>query len=161
MEPLWTPWRMPYILGIKEEVGCIFCDEVLVQDAEQSLVIHRGAHSFVVLNLYPYTIGHLMIVPYRHLSRLADLNHDELAEATSLLQKAERLVEAELRVTHHHVGINLGRCAGAGVDGHVHIHLVPMRGGSYMRPPAAAHDEPPEPLRATRDRLAKAWKRVA
>jgi ATP adenylyltransferase len=148
---------MPYILGIKEEVGCIFCDEILNQDAAQSLVIHRGSHAFVVLNLYPYTIGHLMVVPYRHLSRLADLTSDELDEATSFLQKAERVVEAQLRVTHHHVGINLGRCAGAGVDGHIHIHLVPMRAGSSPHPPPGSFDTPPEPLQVTRDRLARAW----
>jgi ATP adenylyltransferase len=78
-----------------------------------------------------------------------------------LLRKAERLVEGEAGVTHYHIGINLGRCAGAGVDGHVHIHLIPMRAGASARPSAASPDAPPEPLQVTRDRFAKAWHRIA
>ena len=161
MEPLWTPWRMPYILGIKDGAGCIFCEKVLFQDAARSLVIHRGSHAFVVLNLYPYTVGHLMVVPYRHVPRLADLTTDELVEATTLLQKAERVVEQELRATCHHVGINLGHCAGAGVDGHLHIHLVPMRDDLPTSPSIGLSNEPPERLYVTRERLVCAWQRVA
>lgn len=175
MEPLWTPWRMPYILGIKDSAGCIFCEKVLGKRGEEDLVIHRGRHSFVILNMYPYATGHLMVVPYRHAAELTDLTAEELSEATQLLQEAERAVEAEMGTSRQIVGINIGRCAGAGVEGHLHIHLVPepRAGFGSLRPPepeggtiprdgrhgAAGREEEgiPEPLAVTRERLSRAW----
>jgi ATP adenylyltransferase len=173
LEPLWTPWRMPYILGIKDSTGCIFCEKVLGREGEEDLVIHRGRHAFVILNLYPYATGHLMVVPYRHAAELTDLSAEELAEVALLLQHAERAVEAEIGTGRHQVGINIGRCAGAGVEGHLHIHLVPARpsgepipsggrsgGAAGPFPPGRDKEEMPEPLAATRERLATAWARL-
>jgi len=175
VEPLWTPWRMPYILGIKDSTGCIFCEKVLGKEGEDDLVIHRGRHAFVILNMYPYATGHLMVVPYRHAGDLTDLTGEEIGEATRLLQEAERAVEAEMGSSRQIVGINIGRCAGAGVEGHLHIHLVPEpRGGFASERPsgsgsargavgaAGGPDEEriPEPLSVTRERLSRAWARA-
>jgi len=171
VEPLWTPWRMPYIRGIKESTGCILCEEGARERLDSDLILHRGRHAFVVLNLYPYATGHLMVVPYRHAGGLADLTPEEIEEAALLLQRAERVLERVTGSARNYAGINIGRCAGAGVEGHLHIHLVP--GGSL--PPAgraetvserephspgealASASQPPEPLAATRERLLRAW----
>jgi ATP adenylyltransferase len=152
---------MSYIQSIKNGDGCVFCHEVLNDGVEPDLVIHRGQRAFVVLNLYPYTTGHLMVVPYRHVSSLGDLEPAEATESTRLLQQAERAVEAALGVRQHHVGINLGRCAGAGVEGHLHIHLVPRPPVHSGRPFEIPITEIPPPLTETRDRLAAAWRLAA
>jgi ATP adenylyltransferase len=159
VKPLWTPWRMPYILAIKSHDGCVFCDEVLAEGRDPDLVIHRGRAAFVVLNLYPYTTGHLMVVPYRHLPSMVDLSAEELAESTSLLQTAESVLEEEYGMRAHHVGVNIGHCAGAGVEGHLHIHIVPRGRDDALLPPDGTHDGPAEPLAVTKDRLALAWHR--
>ncbi len=144
---------MDYILGIREESGCVFCRDVLASGVDPDLVLHRGTESFVIMNLYPYSIGHLMIVPYRHVGRLPALSAAEISEMTGLLQKAERIVAGELGTSRHQVGINVGRCAGAGVEGHLHIHLVPEPSGR-CDPDTT---ELAEPLVETRDRLRRAW----
>jgi ATP adenylyltransferase len=163
VQPLWTPWRMTYILGIKSHDGCVFCDEVLDREPGADLVIHRGRTAFVVLNLYPYTTAHLMVVPYRHVSSLDGLTPEEIRESTALLRKAETAVEAEYGIRRHHVGLNLGRCAGAGVEGHLHIHLVPRGQDEVTASPSREMEAcgPPEPLIVTRDRLRGAWNRLA
>ncbi len=157
VKPLWTPWRMAYILAIKSRSGCVFCDEVLAEGRDPDLVIHRGRAAFVVLNLYPYTTGHLMVVPYRHVPSMEDLSTEELAEATALLQTAERVLEEEYGMRAHHVGVNIGHCAGAGVEGHLHIHLVPRGRTDNVLPPGSADEGLAEPLLTTRDRLSRAW----
>ena len=157
MEPLWTPWRMPYIQAIKSGGGCVFCEKVLDGGVEADLVIHRGRHVFVLMNLYPYTTGHLLIVPYRHVASLSDLEPAEAEEMAALLQRAEQVVEAALGARRHHVGINLGRCAGAGVEGHLHVHLVPRaaRPLDDSGEPAAA--TPPPALSTTVGLLRGHW----
>lgn len=161
MEPLWTPWRMPYIQAIKTGDRCVFCEEVLTEKSDPDLVIHRGDHAFVVMNLYPYTEGHLMVVPYRHVAALAELEPAELAEATRLLQRAERALETALGARRLHVGINIGRCAGAGVEGHIHIHLVPREVPSGDRSARSAPIDAPRPLLEIKERLARAWSQSA
>ncbi len=147
---------MPYIRGIRDSNDCIFCEKVLGKQGEEDLVIHRGRHAFVILNLYPYATGHLMVVPYRHAAELTDLTDEEIAEATLLLQQAERAVEAEFGSARQLVGINIGQCAGAGVEGHLHIHLLPEDTGTL--PPAEGEEEMPEPLSVTLERLSRAWR---
>jgi len=124
MDELWTPWRMQYIVGSKETSGCIFCPDA---DGERvdDLLLHRGRSVFTVLNLYPYVTGHLMIVPYRHVPRFAALSADEREELGAALQRAEAILRRASGARWFHAGINLGRAAGAGVDGHLHVHLVP------------------------------------
>lgn len=161
MEPLWTPWRMRYIQAIKSGNRCVFCEEVLGEGVDPDLVIHRGRHAFVVMNLYPYTTGHLMVVPYRHVASLSELGPEETEEATALLQRAEHAVEAAFGARRHHVGINLGRCAGAGVEGHLHIHLVPRSATPAEPSGGTGTEEPLLPLIQARDALAHAWEQGA
>lgn len=156
MKPMWTPWRMSYILAIRSGAGCVFCDDVLAGGADPGLIIHRGSRAFVILNLYPYATGHLMVVPYRHAASLHELDAAELEEISDLVRTAEGVVERTLQARIQHVGINVGRCAGAGVEGHLHVHLVPDPG-----PPEGASGygggATPEPLEVTRRRLAESW----
>jgi ATP adenylyltransferase len=129
MERLWSPWRLAYVTGTdKPESGCIFCSALARAEAEP-LVLYIGDTCFVILNLYPYNNGHLMVVPKRHVGTLASATNAELCELALLTQRAEvALTEA---YTPHglNVGINLGRPAGAGVLDHLHVHVVPRWNG--------------------------------
>jgi ATP adenylyltransferase len=128
MERLWSPWRLAYVTGSKPDEGCVFCRAPLLPESE-SLIVHSGTTCYVVLNLYPYNNGHLMVVPYRHVAALAGLEAEELQELAILTQRSEvALTEAYL--PHGlNVGINVGKPAGAGVIDHVHVHLVPRWNG--------------------------------
>jgi len=130
MDRLWSPWRLAYVTGTSTTSGCIFCDAALAGDADrESLVLARGRHIYVILNLYPYNNGHLMVVPNRHVGSLAAATPDELNEMMRLTRDAEIALTEAYRPQGINVGINLGRPAGAGVLDHVHIHLVPRWNG--------------------------------
>ncbi|MBD3161065.1 MAG: HIT domain-containing protein [Candidatus Eisenbacteria bacterium] len=162
MKAIWTPWRMPYILSIKKGTSCVFCSDVFSEERNDgdgpSLLLHRGRTAFVVLNLYPYTIGHLMVVPYRHVARLQDLEPREMEEISLLLRDAERTVARVLGDRIHHVGINTGHCAGAGVEGHLHLHLVPDPNEKAAEARDRDPGDPPEPPARTRERLLAGWR---
>ena len=122
MDRLYSPWRYGYVTSTSQPVdGCVFCGAV----AADPLVIARGVSAFVILNLYPYNSGHLMVVPARHVASLAELSADELAELMTLVQRAEIALTDVYRPQGINVGLNLGRAAGAGIADHLHIHLVP------------------------------------
>jgi ATP adenylyltransferase len=127
VDRLWSPWRLAYVTAAQPPTGCIFCDARAHPDTE--LVLLRGAFAFVILNLYPYNNGHLMAVPNRHIKALADLTVDEQAE----LMKMARWSEIALTEVYHpqgiNVGINLGKAAGAGIEDHLHLHVVPRWSG--------------------------------
>jgi ATP adenylyltransferase len=123
MERLWSPWRLAYVTGTGGAVACIFCEAAERDD--DPLVVDRGVHAFVILNLYPYNSGHLMVVPRRHVATLAGLTADELAEIMLLTQRSEIALTRVYQPQGINVGINLGRPAGAGIADHVHVHLVP------------------------------------
>lgn len=124
MDKLWTPWRMGYVGGPKE-AGCIFCDKPAAPDDRANLILHRGQDAFVIMNLYPYNTGHVMIVPYAHASTLTALPPDALAEMTALLPWLTTLLERILRPAGFNVGLNIGEVAGAGIAAHLHMHVVP------------------------------------
>lgn len=126
MDEIRTPWRMPYIAETSRPAACIFCPPPGEAYGER-FVLHRDATAFVILNLYPYTTGHLMVVPYRHLSRFHHLTTEERAELARLLRWSERILRTVTGASRFHAGINLGRAGGAGVEGHLHVHLVPRR----------------------------------
>lgn len=126
MEELWTPWRMRYITAPAGTDGCVFCR--IAARADDDLVLARGASCFTVLNRYPYSVGHAMVIPFRHLGRLADLRPEEADELTERSAGLARILRHELGAHRVHYGINLGRPAGAGVEGHLHLHLVPLGG---------------------------------
>lgn len=123
----------------------MFC-RLLGGDGATELVLSRGQHSFVVMNLYPYTVGHIMVVPFRHLARCGELTADELSEVVHSAAHTERVLRDRLGAETVHYGINLGRPAGAGVEGHVHLHLVP-RGGRI--PIHGSDGDLPVPLEET------------
>jgi ATP adenylyltransferase len=123
MQHLWSPWRLPYVTGAASTSGCIFCN---ARDAaDEPLVLIRGRSSYVILNLYPYNSGHLMVVPNRHIASLAAAGPEELSELMRFTRDAEIALTEAYRPQGINVGINLGRPAGAGVIDHVHVHLVP------------------------------------
>ena len=128
MERLWSSWRLAYDTGSGEPKGCIFCDALAADDAA-TLVLARGASSFVILNLYPYNNGHLMVVPNRHIASLAAASPEELAELMRLTQAAEAALTEAYRPQGLNVGMNIGRPAGAGIADHMHIHVVPRWSG--------------------------------
>lgn len=127
---MFTPWRMRYIEGARDGGGdCVFCDVWASKDDEQALIVHRGTTAFVVMNLYPYTTGHLLVAPVRHTGALESLDPDELLEMGQLLQTCVDVLQAEMNPEGFNVGMNLGRVAGAGVPDHIHWHVVPRWSG--------------------------------
>ena len=134
MDRLWSPWRLPYVTGAGTGAECIFCEPARSSAGESELVLVRGRVSYVILNLYPYNNGHLMIVPDRHIASLGLASPDELIEIMRLTRDAETALVEAYRPDGINLGINLGRSAGAGVIDHLHIHAVPRWTGdtSFM-----------------------------
>lgn len=129
MDRLFSPWRLAYVTAAAEPPsGCIFC-EAPDRDDQASLVVARGRCCYVILNLYPYNSGHLMVVPRRHAATLAALDREELTEVMVFTQRAEHALTEVYRPHGINVGLNLGQAAGAGVADHLHIHLVPRWSG--------------------------------
>ena len=125
MDYLWTPWRYQYITTVDDPGRCPFCIDDSIETDEQRFIVYRGIHNFVILNLYPYTSGHILISPYQHISDFSDCGMEQIAEMMQLAQKCKRALEASFRPSGFNIGMNLGRCAGAGVDQHIHLHVVP------------------------------------
>jgi len=129
MEHLWSPWRYKYIASADNQPGCVFCRiEQEHRDAENYLV-YRGHLNFIILNLFPYTSGHLMIVPYEHTSVFPLMNAETTDEMMALAKRAQLALEAEYHPDGFNIGMNLGRSAGAGVADHLHLHIVPRWAG--------------------------------
>ena len=127
MDHLWSPWRYRYVTKTDAAAptgGCIFCDKPKGEDRE-SLIVFRGAYNYVLLNLYPYTNGHVMIAPYQHVDSLAALEPAAAQEMMALAQRTESILRAVYSPGGINIGMNLGECAGAGVAGHIHLHLLP------------------------------------
>lgn len=161
MERLWSPWRLAYVTGSGEPSGCIFC-AAATRGGRDDLMVHRGAACFVVLNLYPYNNGHLMVVPNRHFPSLADASHEELVELIELTRRAEIALTEAYRPHGMNIGINLGRPAGAGIVDHVHVHLVPRWNGDTNFMSVVGNVRVlPEELQQTADRLRPIFDRLA
>ena len=128
MDHLWSPWRFEYVTGNKSDAGCALCDAPRLQTRE-SLIVWSGSTCYVVLNLYPYNNGHLMVVPYRHTASLASLAPEELHEIGVLMQRSEQALVEAYSPHGINVGVNLGTPAGAGILEHIHVHLVPRWNG--------------------------------
>ncbi len=126
MKRLWAPWRLEYVLSPKED-ECIFClkPKEDKDDDRKNLILYRGEHNFIMLNLYPYNNGHLMIVPYKHTNVLTTLTPEEMGEMGILTQKSIAVMEKLFKPQGFNVGINIGTAAGAGIKEHVHMHVVP------------------------------------
>mgnify|MGYP003973423773 CR=1 FL=1 len=131
IQKLWAPWRMEYIDGIemdKKEV-CIFCEKPAENEDEKNFIVYRGKTCFIILNKYPYNNGHLMVVPYKHTSELADLDSETKLELMNLIELTMKAIRNVMRPDGFNVGINFGRTAGAGITSHLHIHIVPRWNG--------------------------------
>ncbi|MDP8210976.1 MAG: HIT domain-containing protein [Candidatus Stygibacter australis] len=121
---LYSPWRMDYINSQKEE-GCIFCLEHPEAEDEMHLILYRSDYSFVIMNLYPYNNGHLMVVPRRHTSNLLSLEESERNDLFELVQKTTGIIHKYYHPDGLNIGMNIGKAAGAGIDEHIHVHIVP------------------------------------
>ncbi len=161
MERLWSPWRLAYVTGTSDARGCVFCD-ALTSEAAAPLVLCRGERCYVILNLYPYNSGHLMVVPIRHVASLAECSHAELCEMMELTRRAEIALAEAYRPQGMNIGINLGRSAGAGVVDHVHIHAVPRwTGDTNFMSVLGQVRVLPEELAETARRLRPIFQRLA
>ena len=121
-----TPWRMAYLMAPRPETtGCLFCRVAEERNDRENLIVHRGPKAFVVLNRFPYTNGHLMVVPYSHHPRMAGLTAQERSEMMELASACESAIESAYRPDGLNAGMNLGTAAGAGIEGHLHLHILP------------------------------------
>ena len=160
-ERLWTPHRMAYITGERPSEdpgdGCPFCAAPGRTD-EEGLVVHRGETCYVVMNLFPYNPGHVLVCPYRHVSLYLDLTDEETGEFTALTKQAIRALEVTSQPHGYNLGMNQGAVAGAGVQAHLHQHVVPRWGGDMNFLPVVAQTKAlPMLLEDVRSRLAQAW----
>ena len=125
MDYLWTPWRYQYVTEGARPSECVFCTAARGSDDRESLIVHRAKFNFIILNRFPYTNGHVMVVPYQHVATLRDLPEEALIEMMRLARECEKQLNAAYRPDGLNIGINLGRSAGAGIADHVHMHVLP------------------------------------
>jgi ATP adenylyltransferase len=167
MDRLWSPWRLEYVTGGAPQTGCIFClpdpsDPKADGSDRESLVVFRGTTSYVILNLYPYNNGHIMVVPRRHVATLAGLTPGELTEIGLLTQRSELALNEAYKPHGLNVGINLGKAAGAGVLEHLHVHIVPRwSGDTNFMTVTGEMRVLPESLGASASRLRPIFARLA
>ncbi|MBI2689856.1 MAG: HIT domain-containing protein [Acidobacteria bacterium] len=125
MDHIWSPWRYQYVTRAAPSGGCVFCDKAAAKDDAEALIVHRAKHNYIVLNLYPYTNGHVMVVPYQHVDSLTAADAETAAEMMDLARATESVLRQLYNPPGINIGMNLGDCAGAGVAGHIHLHLLP------------------------------------
>ena len=153
---LWAPWRMKYIEAAAQtgESGCFLCENPKQEDGPENLVLLRGRLCFVIMNLYPYNNGHLMIAPYRHVGDFQEVTLEEMAEAGQLTKKCIKALDDTMHPHGYNIGLNLGRVAGAGVADHLHLHIVPRWSGDTNFMPVIAD------TKVVSESLAESWKRL-
>jgi ATP adenylyltransferase len=159
MDYIWTPWRYQYMAQVTggKQPDCIFCDAASRKDDENTLVVYRGEEVFIILNRFPYTSGHAMIVPYAHVAELHLADPQALSEMMQLAQRLETIYKTNYKNDGMNLGMNLGRAAGAGVAGHLHLHILPRWfGDSNFMAVTAETRLHPEELQTTYSRLRKA-----
>lgn len=153
MKRLWSPWRMEYLVSEKSQ-GCIFCNKIVKDNDRENLLLYRGSKSCLMLNLYPYNSGHLMAIPYEHASSLESLEEDTLLELMLLVKKSLTALRKVMNPDGFNIGVNIGKASGAGIDEHVHIHIVPRwEGDTNFMPIFAETRVVPELLHDTYDKL--------
>ena len=140
MDVLWAPWRAAYIRRIgKKQAGCIFCRMLAERRDKRNYIFIRRPRAYAVLNIYPYSNGHCLIVPNRHVNDIDKLNKEELMDMMGLLMDTKKLLTRAVKPDGFNMGLNLGRLAGAGIPAHVHMHLVPRWKGDHNFMPVTAH----------------------
>jgi ATP adenylyltransferase len=157
MDYLWTPWRYRYIAQAKNITGCVFCHAVAANQDEETLIVFRGIKNFIIVNRYPYTSGHVMIVPYAHTADFAGLDAETTTEMIALAQRVQAALNGVYHPEGFNLGMNLGRSAGAGIADHLHLHVLPRWNGdtNFMTTVSETRLEPEE-LSVTYSRLSGA-----
>jgi ATP adenylyltransferase len=156
---IWAPWRLAYVKDAAKdkEEECIFCTKPAGDEDRANLIVHRGELCFVILNLFPYTNGHLMVAPYEHVATLQELDEGTVTEMMGLARRAMGRLEEVYEPEGYNVGFNQGRAAGAGVEHHIHLHVVPRWGGDTNFMPVIADTKVmPQTLEQSYDTLAGA-----
>ena len=160
MKHLWAPWRIKYIL-VEKPRGCIFCTKPKENRDRENLILYRGKNAFIIMNAFPYNSGHVMIAPYRHVPSLENLNDEELLELSKLVNLSLKVIRESMKPDGFNIGVNIGRAAGAGIEDHVHVHVVPRWVGDTNFMPVLSDTKViPEALEETYDRLKKALEKV-
>ncbi|HEV09642.1 MAG: HIT family hydrolase [Sulfurihydrogenibium sp.] len=136
MERLYSPWRSQYIEGLSKSEGCFLCDALKENNDEKNLILYRGKKAFVIMNLFPYNAGHLMVCPNEHIGDFTSIDEETLCEISLLTQKMVKLLKLVLKPDGFNIGYNLGKAAGAGLESHIHNHIVPRWVGDTNFMPA-------------------------
>ena len=158
MDKLWAPWRYKYVQ--KKIKGCIFCAAGKERKDKKNFVIHRSKFSFSILNIYPYNNGHVMITPYRHIKDISLLTTDEILDMFALINTTKKHLDEMMKPDGYNIGINIGRKAGAGYAGHLHIHIVPRWDGDTNFMPVIAQTKViPQSLKTLHMKLCDAYKK--
>ena len=154
-----TPWRKAYIEGYEKEDGCVFCNALAKkEDNSRNLIVHRGQRAFVIVNLYPYTNGHLMVAPMAHKPTLGDIDPETRAEMMELVTQTIQVLTKVYQPHAFNIGANIGKAAGAGVPDHVHMHIVPRwTGDSNFMSVLGETRVLPETIEETYERIRKEW----
>ncbi len=159
MKSIFAPWRMEFILG-KKERGCVFCKRGRRRRDREDLILRRGRWNFVIMNKFPYNCGHLMVVPYRHVASIEKMTADEGREMFDLVRESAGVLQRSIRPGGFNIGVNQGKAAGAGIDDHIHIHVIPRWIADTNFWPAISETKSmPEHLRTTYQRLIRGWKK--
>jgi ATP adenylyltransferase len=154
---LWTPWRYQYVTKADAPSGCAFCIAAGGSDDRENLIVHRAAHNFIILNRFPYTNGHVMVVPFQHVSTLRDLDDATVVEMMRLARQCEMHLRATYRPDGLNIGMNIGQAAGAGIADHIHMHILPRwTGDTNFMSVTAETRILPEDLPATWEKLKRA-----
>ncbi len=154
MDRIWAPWRMPYLKNPKKEKGCIFCLKPRRKNDRENMILYRGRKTFVMMNLYPYSNGHLLVSPYRHMDSLEKLDPTILLEMMTTVQTAMGALRRIFKPDAFNMGVNQGREAGAGIAAHIHFHVVPRWNGDTNFMPVLAETRViPENLESTYEHL--------
>jgi ATP adenylyltransferase len=136
---MWAPWRLGYVVGTDKGEGCFLCDALASDDDTRGLIVERRERCFSLLNRYPYNNGHLLVAPKSHKGGLVDLDDDELAGLMRLTRDMQQALQRAISPDGFNIGLNLGRCAGAGLPGHLHVHIVPRWNGDTNFMPVTAN----------------------
>jgi ATP adenylyltransferase len=157
-ETLWAPWRIEYIAGEREE-GCIFCNRLAATDDRANLILARGRNAFVIMNKYPYNNGHIMVAPTRHTADFGSMTSDEVLEIFQFIKAFSDVFRSVMKPHGFNVGLNLGRTAGAGVEDHLHVHIVPRwDGDTNFMPVIGGVKVISEHIQSSYDKLLEAYR---
>ncbi len=158
---IWSPWRMKYIQKPRKEKGCVFCEALQQSDSAENLIVFRGERTFTILNRYPYTSGHLMVVPYQHTAVLADLDASTRAEMMEVVNRSILVLREVYCPQGYNIGMNIGESAGAGITDHIHMHVVPRwNGDTNFMSTIGGVRVLPEGLEESYARIKEVWEKL-